>query len=257
MKSKTILISIVTPSFNQAKYINQTLESVGFSRVGVEHIIIDGGSKDQTVPILKRCKYKIYWISERDRGQSDALNKGLKMTRGQIVTYLNSDDYYLPGALSLVADIFAKNPEVMWVVGDALIVDEKGKQIQKFIRLYKKMWRILYFPNLLFVINPFPQPAVFFRKEVFNRIGPFSESLIYAMDYEYWLRIQRSFGRPMFVDKPLAAFRIHSQSKGTTAYRKQFYEGFSVSVAQGAGWLAVLLHRLHNQLIFLFYAVLK
>lgn len=218
---------------------------------------MDGGSKDTSVAILKSYGKKIHWQSKKDKGQSDAINKGLKQVTGDIVAYINSDDYYLPGAFEQVAHIFSTHKDVMWIVGDAHIVDKNGEQIQDWVRRYKQFWRKIYFSSLLTILNPFPQPAVFWRAQALHSVGAFDQSLQYTMDYEFWHRLQQAFGTPYFLHRPLAAFRIHGGSKGVTAFHKQFKEEEQVERRYNRNLLLHLLHKLHNQCILLAYGLIK
>lgn len=270
-KSNASILTIITPSFNQGQFIRQTIESVLSQRdPNLRYWVMDGGSTDDTRQILKEYRNQLEYVSEKDRGQTDAINKGIIKTLGKpkknvsaievepgIFAYLNSDDYYLPGAFRAVRAAFEKNPDKMWLVGDAVIVDEDGQEIQGWVRSYKKMWRGLLGWLTLTILNPIPQPAVFIRVEAVAQMGLFSTSLKYVMDYEYWLKLFQAFGTPLLLDQPLAAFRIHGQSKGTTSYDRQFAEGYLVAQQYTQNWLALLTHRLHNQLILWAYHWLK
>src|SRR5258708_18581652 len=158
MKQATLpSISIVTPSFNQGKFIRETIENVlSQNNAHVIYWVIDGESKDNTVSILKSFGKRINWMSEKDKGQTNGINKGIKKTLSglhddDIVAYINSDDYYLPNAFSHVRDFFNAHPDADWLVGDALIVDEEGNEIQKPIRFYKRFLRL--FPFSLWLGN--------------------------------------------------------------------------------------------------------
>ena len=134
-------ISIITPSFNQAGYIGRTLESI-HSQTGdfeLEHIVVDGGSTDGTLDILRGYGDRIRWISEPDAGQSDALNKALHMVTGEVIGWLNSDDLYEPGALQAIAEVFAREPQTQWAYGKVRIIDERNRPIRRWIVLYRTM----------------------------------------------------------------------------------------------------------------------
>lgn len=258
MSKNPLKFSIVTPSFNQAQFIRQTIDSVLSQQYGsVEYRVQDGASTDGTLEILKSYGKKISFESKKDKGQTDAINIGLQATSGDVFAYINSDDYYLPGVFEKVANIFAADPRVMWIVGDAIIVDETGKEIQGFVRTYKKLIRHFYKASFLHILNPLPQPAIFIRKKAFVLVNEFDENLRYTMDYDMWQRLQRKFGVPTFIDEALAAFRIHGLSKGGSQYPKQFAEEFEVVAKYTHNPILLWLHWLHNQCILAAYSVLK
>ncbi|HEX6806212.1 MAG TPA: glycosyltransferase family 2 protein [Terriglobales bacterium] len=206
-------ISIITPSFNQGSYIEETLKSVNRQEYPrLEHIVVDGGSTDGTLEIVKRYSSLpsygyLRWIAEPDNGQTDALNKGFRMASGDIIGWLNSDDVYEPTALRYAAEFFDRNPEIDFVYGDYKIVDAAGSTL-----LEKKEidfdWDIL-----LCGLNYIAQPNVLFRRRVFDALGYLNDSLHYLMDYEFWLRAASRgfrFGR---VPLTLAGCRWHLDSK--------------------------------------------
>lgn len=266
MLESNAVFLIVTPSYNQVEFIPKTIQSVlSQKNISVQYWVIDGKSSDGTVVILKKFRKKIQWLSEKDKGQTDALNKGIKKLTIEnkkkrtniFFSYINSDDYYLPGALGKISAAFQKQPHAMWLVGDCRIVNKNGQKIQGAIQWYKKMWRQVYNPWMLFITNPLPQPAVFLRWEVVKEIGSFSTSLRYVMDYEYWLRVQERFGKPIFLEDELAAFRIHEKSKGTTQFYDQFTEELEVLKRFTKQPVLLFLHWLHNWLITTTYSLIK
>jgi glycosyltransferase involved in cell wall biosynthesis len=262
---------IITPSYNQAKYIPQTINSIltqDFLETTDKPLIywvIDGNSNDDTKDILKSYKKKIKWVSEKDKGQTDAINKGIKNLEKErdidpkkaVFAYINSDDYYLPGAFQKVAEIFSKNSSVNWVVGDCEIVDESGKQIHQAIGIYKKIIRRIFQPWMLGILNPIPQPAVFIRWSAVEKNGKFNQVLRYVMDYEYWLRLQKKLGAPFFIKDTVAAFRVHSTSKGGTQFVKQFNEQYQVARLFVKNPLLLGFHLFHNTLTKLIYRIIK
>jgi glycosyltransferase involved in cell wall biosynthesis len=262
-KKQSTHFLIVTPSFNQAKFIRQTLKSVFMQNHKVRYWVMDGGSKDQTQKVLRGFGKKIFWQSKGDKGQTDAINKGLEKVKTKlndpdtIFAYINSDDYYLPGAFDAVVAAFAQYPGKQWLVGDCEIVDGKGKIIHQPIGWYKKFLRYIYFPQLILVSNPFPQPAVFIRGKAVQKVGKFNEKLRYVMDYEYWLRIQKKFGSPIFLHQKISAFRIHNQSKGGTQFHKQFAEQYKVVKSFTKNPILLLGHKIHNVLTTTTYQVIK
>lgn len=260
---------IVTPSYNQVKFLKQTLKSVSNQKeVEVSHWIFDGGSSDGSEELLNKYSKNIYFESKKDKGQSHAINKGINKLRAWIkaekkdptqviFAYLNSDDYYLPNALSMVQTSFQKNKNIKWLVGDCEIVNENGREIQKPIRVYKKIWRMLLSKSILGILNPIPQPSVFIRASEIMKIGFFNEDLEYVMDYEYWFRALTTSGKPGVISNTLAAFRIHQESKGGLRFKEQFEEQTSVAKRFVKNPLILKLQRLHNQLIIYSYKMVK
>ncbi len=258
MKLQNPTLSVITPSFNQGHFIKQTIDSVlGQSHAPLEYIVMDGQSQDTTVSILKTYAKRLSWTSEKDRGQTHAINKGLAQCRGDIVCYINSDDYFLPDAFKTVLTFFRSHPDENWVVGDAVIVNETGKEIQGYVRWYKKLIREFLPSFLLYILNPYPQPSVFIKKSALKQIGLFDESLRFTMDYDCWLKLYRQFGAPSILSTSLSAFRIHSTSKGSLSYKKQFSEELSVLERYSANPVVIGLHKLHNQCILWSYALIK
>ncbi len=223
-------ISIITPSFNQAQYIEQTIQSV-LSQKGdfhLEYIIIDGGSTDATLDILKKYTGKISWTSEKDRGQSDAINKGFKKATGDIIGWLNSDDLYEPDTLNNVARFFKKNPAVKWVYGKCRIIDEKNREIRRGVTFYKNLLLRKYSYNKLLAENFISQPAVFFRREILDDIGYLDLNQHIVMDYDFWLRIGKKHPAGV-INKYLASFRWYTDSKSGSLYKRQFRDEFNVA----------------------------
>lgn len=250
-------LSIITPSYNQGKFIEQTITSIlDQDYPNLEYIVVDGGSTDNTVTILQKYSKHIKWISEKDNGQADAINKGIRMSTGDIIGYINSDDYYLPNAFDKVTETFMKNKNAMWLTGEYIVVNEKEKKIHLPIVRYKRMWRFLGKTLLLSILNFIAQPSTFWRKEAVKKIGFFDTSLKYAFDYDFWLRLSNNF--PLYkLTAPLSAFRIHSQAKGTKSYKKQFTEELHVVSRYTKNSAILFLHNLHNHLIVSIYNVIK
>ncbi|URA10859.1 glycosyltransferase family 2 protein [Thermospira aquatica] len=249
-------ISVVIPSYNQGRFIRQTIDSILAQEGDIEVFVADGGSTDETVEILKSYGQKIQWVSEKDKGQTDAINKGLSRVTGDIVAYINSDDFYMPGVFNKVREVFATHPGVMWVTGDALIVDEEGKEIQRGVRFYKRVLRRLPFPWILYITNPIVQPSTFWRRSLVEEIGLFRQDKHYTMDYDYWLRIIRYY-KPYILVEPLSAFRIHGLSKGGRQYEKQFQEDWETVREHCTNPFFLFLHAIHNSLIVGMYRMMK
>ncbi|MBI5452697.1 glycosyltransferase [Candidatus Gottesmanbacteria bacterium] len=251
-------ISLITPTLNQSKFIKQTIISVLSQKYpNLEYIVIDGGSTDDTVKILKSFGNKLKWISEKDKGQSSAINKGLKIATGEMLGYLNSDDYLEKNALWKVSEYFSDNKDAYWLTGKCRIVDQKGKEVRKFITIYKNIFlKYLRFKPIFYIIQFISQPATFWRKDVVKKIGVFDESLYYSMDYEYWLRIWKTY-KLHFLNDYLACYRIHSFSKTVTNPKGQFDEEYSVVSRYTRNPLIGLLHRFHIKLALFVYQLLK
>lgn len=202
------LFSIITPSFNSMPFIKENIESVKSQCYpNIEHIIIDGGSKDGTIELLKKYPHLI-WVSEKDNGQSEAINKGFKMSKGEIIGWLNSDDYYNTGAVSLAANYLIENKNIDLIYSDIEVVNEKNQ----FIRLIKgEPFSIEKFLKR----NLIPQPSVFMKKRVIEELKGVNENLNYVMDRELWLRAALFFNLKYIPDKILAKFRF---CHGTKSY---------------------------------------
>lgn len=249
-------ISLITPSYNQAAFIKQTLESVlsqGYP--DLEYIVIDGGSLDGTVDILRRYDGKLRWTSEPDRGQSHALNKGLRMATGEVIGFLNSDDYLEPGALKHVGQFFAAHPEAAWLTGRCRTVDHTGREIRHLITAYKNFWLRLGSYQVLLVLNYISQPATFWRRRVIETVGDFDETLRYAMDYDYWLRVGRHF-RLCVAEEYLASFRVHAMSKAGSSANAQFDADVQIARRYAESPALGRLHAWHNALIVAVYRLL-
>jgi glycosyltransferase involved in cell wall biosynthesis len=203
------LISVITPSFNQADYIEDTIRSVlAQDYTHWEHIVVDGGSSDGTVEILRRYKH-LRWISEKDRGQADAVNKGVRMARGEIIAWLNSDDTYRPGALTIAARELDRARGRFVIMGRCEFCYDDGTPTGTFHpsafsshRRVVEIWKGY----------SIPQPAVFFYKEVWETCGGLDETLYFVLDYDLFLRFSRRY-RFHSVDAVLATYRLQPHSK--------------------------------------------
>lgn len=251
-----IKISVITPSFNQEKYIERTIKSVlGQDYPAIEYIIIDGGSTDGTLEILKKYDRQIKWISEKDKGQSDALNKGIKMSTGEIIGYLNADDTYEIGALRRIADVFVSNPSIMWLTGRCRIVDENDKEIRRMITRYKNFLLDHYSFHVLLVTNPISQPATFWRRKIIEECGYFDVNEHLAMDYEFWLRIGKKY-LPMILDDYLARFRVYRTSKTSRARFQTLKQELRISRKYSQAIPLDAFHCMHAILIGTVYALI-
>jgi GT2 family glycosyltransferase len=214
-------ISIITPSLNQAEFIEQTISSVlGQGYPNLEYIVIDGGSTDGAVDIIRKYESHLaYWVSEKDGGQSNAINKGLKLATGDIIAYLNSDDYYLDGAFERVANAYRDDPGVDLWHGRCRIVDQYGAKVDEQIGSIRRYDEILDLWGVWWKGRNFVQPEVFWTRRIGEKIGAFREDLHLVMDYEYWLRILSAGGTAGFMDAEVAAFRLQPNQKSTQPAR--------------------------------------
>lgn len=204
-------ISIITPSYNQAEFLEKTILSVlNQNYSNLEYIIMDGGSTDGSVEIIKKYESKInFWESKKDNGQSHAINKGLSMATGDIVTWLNSDDYFLPDTLIKVAKIWNEKP-FNYLVGNCYFVDANNNLLAFQIKS-KLINNIDYLPcSNNCIIH---QPGSFFSLNIFKELGPLDETLHYAMDVDFWLKIAASNYKFIYVDTYFTNFRRHEKTK--------------------------------------------
>lgn len=207
-------ISIITTNYNTDKYLERTIKSV-LNQKGnfeLEYIITDGASTDNSLEIIKKYKDKLKYISEKDKGQSDGINKGLKMATGDIVAFLNSDDVYTEGTLDKVVKYFKDNPDCMWLTGYHRVIDEDGKEIRKFVTDWKNKKLKNYSLQKLLVDNYIPQPSTFWRREVMNEIGYIDENLHFCMDLDFWIRIYKKYDLHVLPEY-LSEFRFTSSTK--------------------------------------------
>lgn len=252
-------ISIVTPSLNQGEFLKQTIQSVLLQEYpNLEYIVMDGGSSDNTLDILRSCSGQVKWVSEKDKGQADAINKGLRMASGDIVAYLNADDLLLAGALEKVARTFMEFAHAMWVTGRCRIITETGQETRKPITVYKNLWLRVHRPSFLFITDYVSQPATFWRASLLGELGYLDESLHYALDYEYFLRLNSKYPLVILPDT-LAAFRVHSQSKNANAFHRNVYvEEDRIAVYRHTGSKTLrALHNIHRWLMTTVYAVMN
>ncbi len=211
-------VSIVTPSYNQGRFIERTLQSVaGQTGAEIEHVVFDGGSSDETVEVLKRYGDGVCWVSEKDKGQAHAVNKGICATDGHIIGWLNSDDIYYPGAVAQVVRYFERHPQMEVVYGMADHIDLAD---QPFETYPTEPWDFDRLKETCFIC----QPALFFRRRVVEQYGLLDDTLNYCMDYEYWLRLGRAGVRFGYLEEKLAGSRLYSDNKTLGARLKVHQE---------------------------------
>lgn len=221
----TLRISVITVTLNSGRFLEDCLSSVAAQGDSLhEHIIVDGGSSDDTLEIVKRyaaADSRVRWISEPDRGISDAMNKGVAMATGEVIAHLNSDDFYPhPRVLAAVQDCFARKPKESWMTAGFTFVSEEGAFIRD-IRVRRYSFRRLIRGNILL------HPSTFIKRELFNAVGGFDLSLSYCMDYDLFLRLG-SIVPPLVVDIQLSCFRAHSGSRSVSHAEQAYAEEFRV-----------------------------
>ncbi len=240
---KPPLISIVTPSYNQAQYIEQTIRSVleqDYPRV--EYLVVDGMSTDNSVEIIKQYALDSgsllpksqkrasglqsrsidWWVSEKDSGQGEAINKGLARAKGEVIAWLNSDDYYLPGTLSAVVKVFEEYPDVVMVYGDMLAVDEQGRTINTLRYKQLTLQDLLCFQII-------GQPSVFFRREALEQTSGLDTTFHFLLDHHLWIRIAQH-GKILHVNQTWSAARYHAEAKNRAKAAEFGQEAFRILV---------------------------
>lgn len=244
MKTSQLSFSVITPSYGQGQYIRQNIESVLQQNwPSFEHIVIDGGSKDDTVDILKSYAH-LKWVSEPDEGQADALNKGIKLASGEIIGWINSDDYYNEDVFSVVAQCFA-DPNVQWVIGDLALLEEASG---KFIPLNSPE---VSFESLQRNPDIVRQQATFFRRDFLLAAGGWNKSFYMVMDFDLWIRLARR-SKPLMLQKQLAVFRIQKDQKSSLRnLRRQCSELCFVLKREGASVFNVYRLRLKKDWFWL------
>ncbi|MCX6150717.1 MAG: glycosyltransferase [Ignavibacteriales bacterium] len=217
-------ITVITPSYNQGQFLEETIRSVVEQNYpNLEYMVFDGGSTDSSVEIIKKYEKNIsFWVSERDKGQTDAINKGFNKATGEIVTWLNSDDFYYPNALHLIAEMYNKYPEAGLYVGNGAIADKNGKRIRKYSN------DLLFdFDILLKGSNYILQPSTFINSKAIKDLGFLDETLFYAMDLEYWLRVAQKY-EVVTVNEELSAYRWYDEIKTKNGGIKRWVELWNI-----------------------------
>ncbi len=205
-ENKRPLVSIITPSFNQGAFIEETIKSVlAQDYPEIEHIVIDGGSTDDTIGILKKYEGRLKWISEPDEGQTDAIIKGFKMSSGEVLAWLNSDDTYLPGAISRAVKAFYAAPGAGMVYGKVLFTDTSGKVLGEYPTEPFDRARLA---TVTFIC----QPSTFFTRSAFYGAGGLDKTLNYNMDFDLWLRLSKKYA-VRYVPECMSTYRLHRASK--------------------------------------------
>lgn len=232
------LVTIITPSYNQAAYLEETIQSVlNQDYENIQYIIVDGASTDGSVEIIKKYEKGISkWVSEIDKGQTDAINKGFSLARGEIIAWLNSDDTLLTHAVSEAVQFLNDNPAVGLVYGNANYIDGDGEVIGEFpaAQTTLKKLRCGYVH--------IPQQASFFRKSLWDQVGPLDPSFYFAMDYDLWVRLA-SVSEIKYLPRLWANFRLHADTKTTSADDRCWPEMLRVHYRDGGSWFSQIVFK--------------
>ncbi len=250
-------ISIITTNYNTDKYLERTIKSV-LNQKGdfeLEYIITDGKSTDKSLDIIKKYKDKIKYISEKDKGQSDGINKGLRMATGDILAFLNSDDIYTEGALDKVVRYFKDNPDCMWLTGYCRIIDENDNEIKKYVTKYKNRKLERFTLEQLLIENCISQPATFWRRELLDEVGYIDESLHFSMDQDLWARFAKKYELNLIRDY-LAEFRFTSDTKTGSSIEKTLAESGIIAERYSGKKGVLILQNLSNLKRILVYRYL-
>ena len=227
-------VSILTPSRNQARYLETTIQSVlGQDYPRIEYIIVDGGSTDGAVDVIKKYADKLaWWVSEKDRGQTDAINKGFARASGQIFAWLNSDDTYEPRAVGQAMKYLLDHPEVGMVYADCNYINEEGRVIGKFPAAQTDLARLRR--GYVHI----PQQTMFFRADLWKQVGPLDPSFFFAMDFDLWTRLAARAELKYLAGQTWANFRIHTSGKTIAADDRCWPEMLRVHYRDGGSFFA-------------------
>ena len=228
-------VTIITPSFNQVDYLEATIQSVlAQTYPNIEYFVIDGGSTDGSVDVIRAYQHELSgWISEKDRGQTDAINKGFNMATGEIIAWLNSDDTYYPDAVEKAVAFLNSHPNVGLVYGDANYIDQQGQVIGRFPAAQTSLHQLRR--GYVHI----PQQASFFRKALWDRVGPLDPDFYFAMDYDLWVRLA-AVSEIRYVNQTWANFRLHQDAKTISADDRCWPEMLKVHYRNGGKWFSVI-----------------
>lgn len=229
-------VTVVTPSFNQAPFIEQTIRSVlDQDYPDLEYIVVDGGSTDGSLEIIRRYADRLaWWVSEPDGGQTDALNKGFRRATGEVLAWLNSDDVYRPGAVWEAAAYLDAHPEFGMVYGEADFIDTEGRVTGRFDARQADYVRLMR--GAVYI----PQQAAFFRRSLWEQVGPLDPAFYFAMDYDLWVRIARIARLQYLPGRTWAAFRLHASAKTIADDPRCWPEMLKVHRREGGGPVSLI-----------------
>ncbi len=230
------LVSIVTPSFNQANYLEATIRSVLRQEYpNIEYLIVDGGSTDGSVEIIQRYADRLaWWTSEPDAGQTAAINKGFAHAKGEILAYINSDDTYNPGAVAAAVEFLTQNPVVGLAYGDTDFIDAQGHVIGQFNAQQTSLERLRRGGVYI------PQQAAFWRVDLWQQVGPLDESFYFAMDYDLWVRLAEVAEIRYLPGRVWANFRLHDDTKTIAADERCWPEMLRIHRRDGGNWFSMI-----------------
>ncbi len=229
--SSSPLVSIITPSYNQGRFLETTIRSVlEQDYPNIEYIIVDGGSKDNSVEVIRKYQDRLtWWVSEKDKGHADALNKGFSHARGEILAWLNSDDIYFPGAVSEAVAFLCEHAQTGMVYGDAVLIDDTGKAIGRFASKQTDYHRLLRGTVHI------PQATTFIRASLWRRVGPLDLSLFFSFDYDLWVRLAK-VSELSYVPRQWAYFRLHNSGKSIVNDDRCYPDMLRVQMREGGSW---------------------
>ncbi|HJS19926.1 MAG TPA: glycosyltransferase family 2 protein [Anaerolineales bacterium] len=233
-------VSIITPSFNQGRFLEASIRSVlEQDYPNIEYIVVDGGSKDESVEIIKKYQNHLtWWVSEKDRGHADALNKGFSHASGEILAWLNSDDIYFPSAVSEAVAVLTSRPQAGMVYGDADLIDDSGTTVGQFAS------RQTSYRQMLRGSVHIPQATTFYRAGLWRQVGPLDLSLFFSFDYDLWVKLAKA-SQILYVPKRWAKFRIHGEGKTIINDDRCYPDMLRVLEREGGGWLSWLRLRMY------------
>jgi len=245
MKDVSLLpkISVVTPSYNQGQFLEATIKSVlDQDYPNLEYIIIDGGSTDNSLEIIRKYEHRLsYWASEPDGGQADGINKGFGHASGELLGWLNSDDIYAPGAIKYVANQFMQNPEWQFLYGDGRFIDETGKYLGPCTCTRKS-----FGSNYILNHDPIVQPASFWRRQLWRHVGPLDTGLNWAFDWDWFIRAY-TITPFHYCPQSLANYRLHAKAKTQSGSTKREAELITIMRRHKGQWQhAYLMYRAHQ-----------